>query len=69
MFTNIKLKGLTCFACQKVVEKRLKNLNGVEEVLVELESGNVKISGERKMEKEEILKALQGTDYKLVEYE
>lgn len=65
--TNIKLKGLTCSACQKVVEKRVKGIEGVEEVSVDLANGAVEIKGQRMIENQEIIKVLEGTDYKVAE--
>lgn len=65
--TKIKLNGLTCCACQKIVEKRLKNINGVEKIGVDLNSGNVQIVADRIIDKFEILKVLEGTEYKIAD--
>ncbi len=66
IITEVKLEGLSCLACQKVVEKRLKNISAVEVVLVNLETGQVKITGSRIIDRDEIIKVLEGTQYKLV---
>ncbi len=64
--TNIQLKGLSCSACQKIVEKRLKNITGVEGVTVDLETGKVQITADKSINNNEISDALNDTDFKLV---
>lgn len=63
--TKIKLQGLHCPSCQKIVEKRLKGLEGVEGVNVNLDSGAVHITGDRLFDKDDIMKVLKGTGYEL----
>ena len=64
--TKIKLSGLTCSACQKIVEKKLKNINGISGTTVDLSSGNVEITAERVVDRSEIVKVLEGTGYKII---
>lgn len=63
--THIKLTGLTCSACQKLIEKRLKAIDGVKEVKV-APNGNTEITASRVIESDEIAKQLADTDFKLV---
>ena len=65
MITNIKLSGLTCPACQKLVSKRIKSIEGVAEVNVGL-SGKTDITAERSISEEEVEKVLEGTGYQFV---
>ncbi|GAA0875252.1 heavy-metal-associated domain-containing protein [Wandonia haliotis] len=41
-----KVSGMTCGHCVEKVEKFVGKLSGVHEVKVELENGNVAVSGE-----------------------
>jgi copper chaperone CopZ len=62
---TIKLTGLTCGACQKLITKRIMKIEGVNQVRVEL-NGKTEIEAERNIEKSEIQKVLEGTQYKVV---
>jgi len=65
MITKIKLSGLTCQACRKVTQNLIGKIHGVTQVKVDLESGQVEINGDRMINKEEVIQALQGTHYKV----
>ena len=65
MVTKITLKGLHCEACQKIVRKRSMTIPGVEDVEVPLD-GAVSIQGDHQFDKSEIIKVLEGTDYKVL---
>jgi len=41
---NLSVQGMTCGSCVKHVTKALESLNGVESVLVDLQSGRVQVS-------------------------
>lgn len=64
IITNIQLSGLTCPACQKLVSKRIKSIEDVEDVNVEL-SGKTEIRAGREISKDEIRKILEDTSYTL----
>lgn len=57
---------MTCSSCEKIVSKKLKLIQGVEEVLAEAQTGNVTLSGSREIGQQEIVNALQGTHYSLI---
>lgn len=57
---------MTCASCEKIVSKKLKLIQGVEEVLAEAQTGNVTLSGSREIGQQEIVNALQGTHYSLI---
>ena len=63
--STIKLTGLTCTACQKVIEKFLKKITGVEAVKVNLDSGLTTITANRQIQEKEVTEALANTHYKL----
>lgn len=62
-----KLVGLTCPACKKVSEKRIKSLSGVKSVDVSLSSQQVTIETERKLTVAEINQLLKDTPYRALE--
>lgn len=62
----IKFGGLTCGACQKVIQKRIGRISGVENVAVQL-NGNTQITAASKLSKNDVEKALEGTPYKIIE--
>ena len=68
MIQKIKISGLTCEACQKLITKRLTKVTGVENVTVAL-SGQADIVAQREITNQEIMQALEGTKYQLEHYE
>lgn len=62
--TSVKITGMHCGACQKVIEKKISKIAGVLGVTAEL-SGNVVISADRSVSTDEIKLALEGTDYQV----
>jgi len=64
--TRVQLSGLTCSACERVISKRLKTIDDVETVLVQVSTGVTTISASRPITKDEIVKALQNTHYKVI---
>ncbi|KKQ01959.1 MAG: Copper chaperone CopZ [Candidatus Roizmanbacteria bacterium GW2011_GWA2_36_23] len=64
--SNIKLSGVTCGACEKVIKSRLKAIQGVVEVKVNIGDGQTIISSSQQITKEEIKNALAGTHYQII---
>ncbi|MBU3978505.1 heavy-metal-associated domain-containing protein [Patescibacteria group bacterium] len=62
---TLKISGLTCGACQKIITKRIMKIKGVKEVKVEL-NGRTEIDAERNISKEEIMKVLEDTEFKIL---
>lgn len=62
---QFKVEGLTCQACQKIIQKKLGKVTGVNGVSVELD-GKLEIKSEREIAKSELVEALKDTDYKIV---
>lgn len=63
--TSFQLSGLHCESCKKISEKRVKKIEGVTEATTNLETGDLLINGNRSIAKEEVIKALEGTDYQV----
>ncbi len=64
MNTTLKVSGIHCGACQKVIEKKLMKIDGTSKVNVEL-SGEVIITANRAINIDEVKVALEGTDYQV----
>lgn len=64
--TKLQLSGLTCGACEKVISKRLQKIDGVQEVNVSSENGATSITASRSISKQEVITALEGTHYKVI---
>ncbi len=58
------LSGLTCGACQKLIQKRISRINGVLDVQVDAD-GKTIIGSERQIKIDEVEKALEDTKYKI----
>lgn len=63
--TTVTLSGLTCHACQKLVTKYLKNIHGVKDVIVDLETGKTSIMADRVIPVLEVEHVLQNTTYQI----
>jgi copper chaperone CopZ len=63
--TTFTLTGLHCESCKKISEKRVKKISGVTEVITNLETSELTISGDRAITKQEVVNALEGTDYQV----
>ncbi|MFA6526304.1 MAG: heavy metal-associated domain-containing protein [Candidatus Buchananbacteria bacterium] len=63
---NFKLAGLTCDACVKLAGNRLRKLPGVIDVKIDLASGSAQVASEIIIDRNDLQKSLEGTDYKIV---
>lgn len=64
--TKLKLSGLSCGACEKVIAKKLQTIEGVQQVHVSAQNGNTSIIASRIISNDEVTQALQGTHYKVI---
>lgn len=64
---TIKLLGLTCPACKKVIEKRIGEIEGVTKVEVTIDSGIAAIDANKEITILEIKEALKDTPYQVIE--
>ncbi len=62
---KVKISGITCEACAKLISKRLGKIDGVQNIKVE-ESGETKIISNYNLDINTIQNALVGTEYKVV---
>lgn len=65
MFTlNLKLTGLTCDACVKLIRKRLSRIADIADVHLDL-TGSLSIEAARNISKSEIEAVLAGMPYSI----
>lgn len=65
MTTNIKISGISCGACIKLIQKRIGGIEGVQEVKIEQSSGQAEINSTRALPIEEIKASLKDTPYEV----
>lgn len=63
---KFKLEGLTCEACVKIATKRLKAIAGIDEVVIELATGNTEVISRHPLTIDEIAAGLADTHYTVV---
>lgn len=63
--TTFQLSGLHCESCKKITEKRVKKIAGVTQAETNLETGELSITAERDVTKQEVTQVLEGTDYQV----
>lgn len=62
---NIHVSGMTCEHCSSKVTQALKNIDGVDEVTVDLASGTVDIDHSQDIAAEDIKAAVEGAGFSL----
>ena len=62
---KFKLSGLSCAACVKLASIRFKKVPGVQEVVIDLESGSTEVESSRKIALVDFEKSLEGTPYSI----
>ncbi|WP_163526152.1 copper chaperone CopZ [Halobacillus ihumii] len=63
---TIQVEGMTCAHCEKAVKGALKELNGVESVYVDLETGKVNVTYEDGISESEMNEAIEDQGYDVV---
>ena len=58
------ISGMTCEACAKLTTKRIKNINGVLDVRVDLETKTANVETERPITAQEITTAFGDSNYR-----
>ncbi|WP_406946115.1 copper chaperone CopZ [Halobacillus sp. SY10] len=66
METTLKVEGMTCGHCKSAVEGALKEIDGVNDVNVDLDTGNVKVSHAESANKVEMREAVEEQGYDVV---
>ena len=66
MVTTLKVKGMTCQHCVMAVKKALGQLEGIQNVDVDLQKGEVRFENNRPVESDRIAKAIEAAGYEVV---
>lgn len=59
---QFKVLGMHCGACQKVIEKKVSKISGVDGVSISLD-GDLSVLANRSINLDEVKLALEGTEY------
>lgn len=63
---NFKLSGLACSACVKLISNRFNKINGVNDININVLSGETVISCDKDISLEVFKKALEETPYSII---
>jgi len=63
---TFKVEGMGCQHCVDAISGALKGLEGVREVLVDLEKGQVDVTYEGEVEEATLVKAIEEAGYQVV---
>ena len=66
MTATLKIKGMSCQHCVMSVTKALNQLNGVQNVQVNLEKGEVQFENTKAVATDQIVKAITNAGYEVV---
>ncbi|UOR12045.1 copper chaperone CopZ [Halobacillus amylolyticus] len=66
MQTTLNVKGMTCGHCESSVKGALKELNGVQDVNVDLSTGKVDVSHEDDVSNVQMKEAIEEQGYDVV---
>ena len=64
---NIKISGITCEACIKLIKKKVGKIPGIKDVAIKDNNGETMIVSENEIKTSEIISALHGLPYKVQE--
>lgn len=65
MKQEVMINGMKCEGCAQNVSERLSQLDGVDRVLVELDTKSAAVETNREITKDEYAKALSDTKYEV----
>ncbi|MDO8512965.1 MAG: heavy metal-associated domain-containing protein [bacterium] len=67
LFTQkVKISGMTCGACAKLISKRISKIDGVQDIKIENNTGETEIVSTQDLDISAIQNALGETEYKVV---
>lgn len=62
----LKVNGMMCEGCENRVKNSLKNIEGIEEVVADLNTGKVVVNANSEVSKELILETIEDIGYEVV---
>lgn len=63
---NLKVNGMVCNGCENRVKNALKNIEGVENVIANHESGMVTVTLKEEIDANIIIKTIENLDYEII---
>ncbi len=64
--TTYKVQGMTCGHCVNAVTEEVRKLDGVNDVQIDLDSGNVTVTSEAPLSEDAVRAAVDEAGYELV---
>lgn len=62
---NLKISGITCEACIRVIKKKIGKLDGVLDVFIKDNNGGTTVVSNQQVTTYDIVRALQGLPYEV----
>lgn len=62
---NVKISGITCEACIKLIKKKVGRLDGVSDITIKDNNGKTIITSIKKLNISDIITALSGLPYQV----
>lgn len=63
---NLKVDGMVCNGCENRVKNALKNIDGVENIIADHESGIVTVTLKEKIDVSIIIKKIEDLGYEII---
>lgn len=63
---NLKISGITCEACIKLIKRKVGKLDGVSDVVIKDNNGQTTITSIKKLNISDITSALSGLPYQVL---
>jgi copper chaperone len=64
--TNVKIKGMSCQHCVMAVTKALKEIDGIQDLTVDLEKGEAAFNEAKPVDKELVKERIKKAGYEVV---
>ncbi|HOO59279.1 MAG TPA: heavy metal-associated domain-containing protein [Candidatus Mcinerneyibacteriales bacterium] len=62
----IIVEGMTCHHCGMAVRRAIEQLPGVKEIVVDLATGRIEVTGEEALDRERIRRSVEEEGYRVV---
>ncbi len=62
-----RVDGMTCSHCIETIKKALRTIDGIDDISINFNSGEVRITAKREIPCDEIKRVIEEWDYKVVD--
>lgn len=62
---NLKISGITCEACIKLIRKKVRKISSVKNVVIKDNNGETMIESDNELTTSDIVSALEGLPYQV----